>query len=496
MSELNPVRLQAEVLDLRTSLDALQTKYAKAQLELTQKQKTSLEESVPKSEFDRLERDLFASLKREADLVAALQESKRATNDRDSLCTALQDEIANLRQHNERLAAVAAHVSDAERTSRSSSIATDVPDLALLKRQLIDSQKKIKAQTLVIDELNEALLRATVPASPIAPPAGPPPDDAAAASAFDAAADVMSLQLEIVELKERFEKISAERDDAVKSRQQATMQAQIAERVKHAALVECSEARCKGQKVETECISLREQLDTLTVQLARQQASVASHQSEDIGLRVTPAEMDGLRESLRQAQAESMRSNMLATQLRVRCDAAEDRVAELELQVTRSDQARQTAEDAGRELSKRSALALAELAQHSKGDGNRNERQLERLMSKYKDDRSSIQAIFATVVDRYESLIQGLGQDVGGSSEPIPQKDRVSNLMWDFICDYERKIWNLNNDLKSLKTVRELREKDTEAVVSQRFESVIESFQSQLEILRLQVRELGGRPAC
>ena len=117
-------------------------------------------------------------------------------------------------------------------------------------------------------------------------------------------------------------------------------------------------------------------------------------------------------------------------------------------------------------------------------------------MSKYKDDRSSIQAIFATVVDRYESLIQGLGQDVGGSSEPIPQKDRVSNLMWDFICDYERKIWNLNNDLKSLKTVRELREKDTEAVVSQRFESVIESYQSQLEILRLQVRELGGRPAC
>jgi len=162
--------------------------------------------------------------------------------------------------------------------------------------------------------------------------------------------------------------------------------------------------------------------------------------------------------------------------MQIKIDDLEAQIDDLKTQVSMVVQDRDRAFEAGKQLEhmhKRNAEATE--AHYKK--------QLDKLMERHQaDGKETVKVVFEQSKKRYEELLQKLHS----TDDPDVKEEVITESFF----EYERKLWHANNDLKSLRTIVDVKMADKEAEVADK----IENLQSNLEILRMQIRERGEEP--
>jgi hypothetical protein len=435
-------------------------------------------------------------------------------------------------------------------TKERENLKRNLAELVTLRKQVDDMKKREKTLQQVIDQLNQQL-----ESQPTQQNSGSAMNAEQVEEEIKSRLDELRQELEAkaeeemfamtVELEETINKQKAEIEDLKKQIQSSAQIVQanspprpgdgttveralaekaIALRVKDGAIAESGLLRTKLEKTDELVKNLRAQIDLLEKQLAEARAynasaspvkqdpetPVASDDSRmlkaqmaekdklvkylqdrvaDLEVRIKTAnsERDAAKEAKTGEQANLEQHitelNQHLEEMQV-THAAEIERLKVDLQIVAAE--RDKALDAGRRafLERNNALNDAKAAQKK-----------EQLLARLKTGsggaevpRDKVEIVFRQVESAYDDIV--------GKIEQAKSSDERRDVMWDKLFEYEHRLWNLNNDLQSLHAIRKIREEDLVAQSNDQWAARCEEYMSAIEILRMQIRELGKEPMC
>eukprot|EP00672_Neobodo_designis_P018124 CAMPEP_0174853972 /NCGR_PEP_ID=MMETSP1114-20130205/29660_1 /TAXON_ID=312471 /ORGANISM="Neobodo designis, Strain CCAP 1951/1" /LENGTH=504 /DNA_ID=CAMNT_0016088641 /DNA_START=138 /DNA_END=1652 /DNA_ORIENTATION=+ len=314
----------------------------------------------------------------------------------------------------------------------------------------------------------------------------------------------MELEDQITELKEENEnlretianhhQVAADRDAAVESAAAAVKERSIALKVKDGAIEDAA-------KLRRELAERDKRIDALEEELAKaQQNTAVLSDLMELEDRVTAAEEAKTKLLARAETAEKVAENarQQAKEQSDKCARykelwaqADEAKAEAELRVSALTQrVNGLSRERDSAVKQRDAAFGASEQRARAQERERDEAQrkhkatLERLKAKYKDSSEVTQQNYKAARDAYEQLIAKL--------QGMADAEAKEELICDLFFEYERKLWLLQADIASLRTVGDLRESDMQEDLSRQVEDCL----SRAEMLRMQLQEAGVTPCC
>ena len=289
-------------------------------------------------------------------------------------------------------------------------------------------------------------------------------------------------------------KIVAERDAAVKSAAEAVKERAIAVKVKDGAIADASKLR--QQLAERDAT-----IDKHEEELAKASQNTAMMSDlMDLEDRVTAAEeakaaLLARAEAAEKVAADSQQTAEDATQKCARYkelwQKADESKAEAELRVSAlSQRVNGLSRERDSAVKQRDAAFGASEQRARTHERERDEAQrkhkatLERLKTKYKDSSEVTQQNYKSARDAYEQLIAKL--------QGMADAEAKEEVICDLLYEYERKLWLLQADIASLRTVGDLRESDMHEDLMRQVEESL----SRAEMLRMQLQEANVQPCC
>jgi hypothetical protein len=403
----------------------------------SQANKTPPRDTVDAAEYDRLEGELEASQSRERELQEELDRLKAKktvktwaySDDTDaSPSSADKHEIARLRKKVEALEAALAK----ERAANS-----DLNDaMERLPRQ---STEEVSAQ------IEQDVLAAT--------------------AEYEAALQEMEGKLKVSEeaqrrLREELKRanqlnqqLQQERDRAAADElAHAIAEKSIAVHVKEEALRDAAAARTANQKLAV-------QVQHLKSLLSRQEKAVEESSERSSTKRTDPEESPSAMQRTSAAANERLRRE----------------VADLAAKLEETQRERDKALQAGKRAFVERQNALKDLDKVKKEQWE--QQQIANLQQKSKEDVAKIRACFKEAASSFSVLEERLSQ----AQSPEEWRDIVCEILF----DYERRIWNLNNEILSLNTIVGMREKDT----ADQWVGKVKELQDEVDFLRSNLRD-------
>lgn len=548
-SELNPVRLRAENIDLRAQLEKVSAQVAGLQLQVSQ-QASRDDDWVQVSEYNQLEKDFQRSIDRETEYAQKIQSMNSASEKQDRRIKQLELEVTRAKMTNSRPSVT----DDQVEKARKDATKEQEEEMTELRRQVSELKQREVELTDLVAELELSLQLSKESGSPKSdgspgkrqPSAkfeeGELSDDQKAKLEEAIFAATLELEMKLEEksnevgkLKEQLDQgkqWKTERDLARNEAEKANAERNIALRVKEGALMECSSVRVELEKIKKEfkkvqvngsstssdaMDELRHQLDQVRVEFQRtieqhtlrfnekdMEIGELSHQLQHTNEQLSNAESDaqnawGQIEELKLQLATLKHEADNASQQRdlalaagrqldlMRQRAAEDREARHDEQIRRLHTMHNL--KLAKQQSLRSPGSTGQSAEAGVGSdiGSSPESRRERNSSVHFAplDQTTVKEIFGNVVHRYEELLQELHQ--AGDDE-----EQKEECMYDALFEYERRIWHVNNDLKSMRVIVDIRAKDME----QEMKRNIDAAETRVTLLRTQLEDLGATPNC
>lgn len=315
---------------------------------------------------------------------------------------------------------------------------------------------------------------------------------------------IQAQQDELKKLKELMAdtlRIESERNAAIKAMEQAVAERNIATKSKEVVMEELKVMQKTIIKNKTEITHLREQVAVLnagnsTTTTSAAASRTATGESEgasppwiDAILKEKDAHIKFLSDQVAELRVTANLHDSAAgkgvieavakqrkefDEKRAELEADLER-ANLELALCRSE--RDKALAAGRKafLERNSALDEAKRLEH-----------MQRIQTEKKETNVvMVREVFAKVSTNYDKVIEKL--------EQATTPDEMQGALYDVLFDYERRIWHLNNDVLSLRTIVDIAKEDERAVSSM----ASREHQQEISLLRaalIEAREALSRP--
>jgi DNA repair exonuclease SbcCD ATPase subunit len=512
-SELNPVRLQAENIDLRHKLGEAESRIEKLVVMVTQ---AAVHDSSAKHVMMSSvtgDDEFFRKLKTKVDIVSPDRDRTTKPQFRDSDAEAIKSEFDAFAERIKELEAALAKSSKQLDQSRKDARALDsrAGELEAERDQiaaaLISTKQDLHAAVEAKDAA-ELELAMAVPTSQEAIDAEVKRqvEEGVFSATMDLEDQIDTLKSENEQLRATVAenlKVVAERDAATAIANEAVKERAIAVRVKDGAIEDAKKLRREIQELQA----------TMTKLQATKDSKFAS-EMEALEARVNSAEEAKQQHIayVAKSEADAAQRDAKAAEALARAAQVQARLAEAEATIARLKTAYKQADDGKAEAELRVSALMqrvaalsrerdsavtqrdaafgaseqrAQLQQREKDEAHqRHQDALKRLQAKFKDSSEVVKNTYQNARQVYDALIEKL--------QSIADAGAKEELICDVLYEYERRIWLLNADIASLRTVGDIRASDAESHLRTDLNEAL----SNAEMLRMQLHERGMKPCC
>lgn len=280
-------------------------------------------------------------------------------------------------------------------------------------------------------------------------------------------------------------KIDAERDAAIEASKTAVNERNVALHVRDGAIQDGKALRIEVQKLMQRIADLEGKLASSGNAAVAASAQINSdRQDAERTLKEALTRAETAEKAASTAQQLAKDADARIKTIRAELQACEDDKAEGLMRITALQQQISSLQRQSESNSVVLRAVEESRAQEKEAQRKRHEAQMARLQAKYKDTNESTRALLEKARQAYEKLIAKMR----AASQPADKED----LLCDLLFEYERTIAKLAEEVMSMRTVGDIRESDATVEMQRTVDEAL----SQIEILRMQICDLGKKPLC